>query len=152
MIKRLTIIILISSSLSNILVAQTNVLASVDVNRISQSETIGFKIVATNVDGTPNVDISPLNNIFKIISGPAQQTNIQWVNGVMTSSRSLSWTLLPIREGKLNIPSLTVKIGNNSYRTNPIGITVSKSAGRADMSNLFIEVTPDKRRLYLGEQ
>ena len=152
MIKRLTIIILISSSLSKILVAQTNVLASVDVNRISQSETIGFKIVATNVDGTPNVDISPLNNIFKIISGPAQQTNIQWVNGVMTSSRSLSWTLLPIREGKLNIPSLTVKIGNNSYRTNPIGITVSKSAGRADMSNLFIEVTPDKRELYLGEQ
>ena len=152
MIKRLTIIILISSSLSKILVAQTNVLASVDVNRISQSETIGFKIVATNVDGTPNVDISPLNNIFKIISGPAQQTNIQWVNGVMTSSRSLSWTLLPIREGKLNIPSLTVKIGNNSYRTNPIGITVSKSAGRADMSNLFIEVTPDKRKLYLGEQ
>ena len=74
MIKRLTIIILILSSLSNILVAQTNVLASVDVNRISQSETIGFKIVATNVDGTPNVDISPLNNIFKIISGPAQQT------------------------------------------------------------------------------
>ena len=68
MIKRLTIIILILSSLSNILVAQTNVLASVDVNRISQSETIGFKIVATNVDGTPNVDISPLNNIFKIIS------------------------------------------------------------------------------------
>ena len=97
MIKRLTIIILISSSLIKILVAQTNVLASVDVNRISQSETIGFKIVATNVDGTPNVDISPLNNIFKIISGPAQQTNIQWVNGVMTSSRSLSWTLLPIR-------------------------------------------------------
>ena len=152
MIKRLTIIILISSSLSKILFAQTNVLASVDVNRISQSETIGFKIVATNVDGTPNVDISPLNNIFKIISGPAQQTNIQWVNGVMTNSRSLSWTLLPIREGKLNIPSLTVKIGNNSYRTNPIGITVSKSAGRADMSNLFIEVTPDKRKLYLGEQ
>ena len=52
----------------------------------------------------------------------------------------------------MNIPSLTVKIGNNSYRTNPIGITVSKSAGRADMSNLFIEVTPDKRKLYLGEQ
>ena len=115
MIKRLTIIILISSTLSKILVAQTNVLASVDVIRISQSETIGFKIVATKVDGTPNVDISPLNKIFKIISGPAQQTNIQWVNGVMTSARSLSWTLLPIREGKLNIPSLKVKIGKTRF-------------------------------------
>ena len=152
MIKKLTIFLFISSISSKILVAQPTVLASVDVNRISQSETVGLKIVATNVDGTPYVDISPINKNFKIISGPAQQTNIQWVNGAMTSSRSLSWTLLPRREGKLNIPSLSVKIGNNSYRTNPIGITVSKSPGRADMSNVFIEVIPDKRRLYLGEQ
>tara|TARA_Y100001960_G_scaffold162410_1_gene170779 strand:+ start:187 stop:585 length:399 start_codon:yes stop_codon:yes gene_type:complete len=126
MIKKLTIIFFISSTLSKVLVAQPTVLASVDVNRISQNETVGFKIVATNVDGTPNVDISPINKNFKIISGPAQQTNIQWVNGSMTSSRSLSWTLLPMRAGKLNIPSLTVKIGNNSYRTNPIGIMFQK--------------------------
>ena len=90
---------------SVILFAQPTVLASVDVNRISQSETIGFKILASNVDGTPNVDISPINKNFKIISGPAQQTNIQWINGAMTSTRSLSWTLLPRREGKMNIPS-----------------------------------------------
>ena len=142
----------LSSILNSILLAQPTVSASVDINRISQNETIGFKIFATNVDGTPNVDISPINKNFKIISGPAQQTNIQWVNGAMTSSRSLSWTLLPRREGKLNIPSLNVKIGNNTYTTNPIGVTVSKGAGRADMANLFIEVTPDKRKLYLGEQ
>ena len=152
MLKKSTIILFLSLMWNNILFAQPTVLASVDVNRISQSETIGFKILASNVDGTPNVDISPINKNFKIISGPAQQTNIQWINGAMTSSRSLSWTLLPRREGKLNIPSLTVKIGNESYRTNPIGITVSKGVGRADMGNLFIEVTPDKRKLYLGEQ
>ena len=129
MLKKSTIILFLSLMLNNILFAQPTVLASVDVNRISQSETIGFKILASNVDGTPNVDISPINKNFKIISGPAQQTNIQWINGAMTSSRSLSWTLLPRREGKLNIPSLTVKIGNDSYRTNPIGITVSKGVG-----------------------
>ena len=115
MLKESTIILFLSLMLNNILFAQPTVLASVDVNRISQSETIGFKILASNVDGTPNVDISPINKNFKIISGPAQQTNIQWINGAMTSSRSLSWTLLPRSEGKLNIPSLNVKIGNNNY-------------------------------------
>ena len=99
MLKRVSLILLFVGFLWG----QVSVTASVDVNRISQSETVGFKIVATNADGTPNVDISPLLKDFKIVSGPAQQTNIQWVNGAMTSSRSLSWTLLAKKEGKLNV-------------------------------------------------
>ena len=81
-------------TLNNFIVGQVTVTASVDANNISRSETVGFKIVAINADGTPNVDISPILKEFKIVSGPAQQTNIQWLNGSMTSSRSLSWTLL----------------------------------------------------------
>ena len=148
MLKRVSLILLFVGFLWG----QVSVTASVDVNRISQSETVGFKIVATNADGTPNVDISPLLKDFKIVSGPAQQTNIQWVNGAMTSSRSLSWTLLAKKEGKLNIPGLNVKIGKQVYRTKPIGITVEKGAGRAQMANLFIEAKPDKEQAYPGEQ
>ena len=132
--------------------SQIQVTASLDVNHISKNETLGFKIVAVNADGTPNVDISPILNEFKIISGPAQQTNIQWVNGAMTSSRSLSWTLLAKKEGKLNIPSLNVTIGKQVFRTNPIGILVEKGAGRAQMANLFIEAKSDKEQAYPGEQ
>ena len=148
MLKRVSLILLFVGFLWG----QVSVTASVDVNRISQSETVGFKIVATNADGTPNVDISPLLKDFKIVSGPAQQTNIQWVNGAMTSSRSLSWTLLAKKEGKLNIPGLNVNIGKQAYRTKPIGITVEKGAGRAQMANLFIEAKPDKEQAYPGEQ
>ena len=141
------IIFLLSVSYVN---AQTSVTASVDINRISQSETVGFKILTVNVDGTPSVDMSPIQKHFSIVSGPAQQTNIQWVNGSMTSSRSLSWTLLPKRYGKLNIPSLKVIIGKQIFNTKPIGISVARSAGRADLANLFIEVKPDKDRIYAG--
>lgn len=132
--------------------SQVTVTASVDVNRISKNETLGFKIVAVNADAIPNVNISPILKHFKIVSGPAQQTNIQWVNGAMTSSRSLSWTLLPIKDGKLNIPSLAVTIGKQTYQTNPIGIQVQKGAGRSEMANLFIEAKPDKEQAYPGEQ
>lgn len=132
--------------------SQVTVTASVDVNRISKNETLGFKIVAVNADAIPNVNISPILKDFKIVSGPAQQTNIQWVNGAMTSSRSLSWTLLPIKDGKLNIPSLVVTIGKQTYQTNPIRIQVQKGAGRSEMANLFIEAKPDKEQAYPGEQ
>ena len=93
--------------------SQTIVNASVDANRISQNETLGFKIVVTNADATPTVDISPILKAFNIISGPAQQTNIQWINGSMTSSRSLTWTLLAKKGGKINIPSLNVNVEKN---------------------------------------
>ena len=131
---------------------QISVSASVDVKRISKSETFGFKITALNVDDSPSVDISPLSPQFKVISGPAQQTNIQWVNGSMTSSRTLSWTLLARTSGKINIPSLNVRIGSKSYKTNPIGIVVERSLGKAQISNLFIEAKPNKEQIYLGEQ
>ena len=51
------LILLLSVSFAN---AQTSVTASVDINRISQSETVGFKILTVNVDGTPSVDMSPI--------------------------------------------------------------------------------------------
>ncbi len=139
-------------ALNNFILGQVTVTASVDANNISRSETVGFKIVAINADGTPNVDISPILKEFKIVSGPAQQTNIQWLNGSMTSSRSLSWTLLAKKVGKLNVPALNVTVGKQVYRTNPIGITVEKGAGRSNMANLFIEAKPDKEQVYPGEQ
>ena len=152
MIHRISYWIFSSILQAGFIFSQIQVTASIDVNHISKNETLGFKIVAVNADGTPNVDISPILNEFKIISGPAQQTNIQWVNGAMTSSRSLSWTLLAKKEGKLNIPSLNVTIGKQVFRTNPIGILVEKGAGRAQMANLFIEAKSDKEQAYPGEQ
>ena len=131
---------------------QISVSASVDINKISKSETFGFKITALNVDESPSVDISSLSSLFKVISGPSQQTNIQWINGSMTSSRTLAWTLLPRKTGKVNIPPLEVIVGNNTYRTKPIGIIVEKSIGRAQIANLFIEAKPNKEEVFLGEQ
>jgi len=131
---------------------QISVSASVDINNISKSETFSFKITALNVDESPSVDISPLSPLFKVISGPSQQTNIQWVNGSMTSSRTLAWTLLPRKTGKVNIPSLEVRVSSNTYRTKPIGIIVEKSIGRAQIANLFIEAKPNKEEVFLGEQ
>ena len=144
---RLSFFYLLSTGFS-----QVTVNASIDVSTISKNETLNLKIIASNSKGTPKIDISPLLNDFKIISGPAQQTNIQWINGEMTSSRSLSWTILAKKSGKINIPALTVIIDGKKYNTNPIGVNVKKSATKNNLANLFIEAKPDKFTAYVGEQ
>ena len=134
---------ILSILIFNISFSQIAVNASVDASNISKNETINFKINVVNAKGTPRVEISPILEDFKLISGPAQQTNIQWINGAMTSSRSLSWTILAKKIGKINIPSLSVIIDGKKYSTNPIGINVKKSPTKNNLTNLFIEVKPN---------
>ena len=152
MLNRFKTSMLIIHIFSSLLFGQISVSASVDANKLSKSETFGFKITALNVDESPSVDIGPLSTAFKVISGPTQQTSIQWINGSMTSSRTLAWTLLPRKSGKINIPSLKVRVGANLFSTNPIGVFIDKDLGRAQVSNLFIEAKPNKETIYLGEQ
>ena len=143
---------ILSILIFNISFSQIAVNATVDASNISKNETINFKINVVNAKGTPRVEISPILEDFKLISGPAQQTNIQWINGAMTSSRSLSWTILAKKIGKINIPSLSVIIDGKKYSTNPIGINVKKSPTKNNLTNLFIEVKPNKNIAYVGEQ
>ncbi|MBT3217132.1 MAG: protein BatD [Candidatus Marinimicrobia bacterium] len=130
-----------------------SVSASVDANIISRSDVFSYKVVAKDADQTPNVDISPLLKNFNIVSGPAQQTNVQWVNGKMTSSRSLTWTLTATKNGKILIPSLSITLGGMRYKTNPINMVV-KSDGNTDATNadIFIIASADKETAFVGEQ
>ena len=126
--------------------------ATVSSNNIQLSDVFTFKVEAINADKHPEVDLAPLTNDFSIISGPAQQTNMQWINGKSTSSRSLSWTLVAKREGKLTIPQLAVKIGKKSLRTQSIAITIADSDQNYETNELFLSIDVDKTRAYVGEQ
>lgn len=125
--------------------------ATVDATRISMGETITFKVEAVDSGEMPDVDIAPILRQFDLVSGPGQQTNIQWVNGRMTSSRVLSWTFLPKKPGVLLIPKLTVKLGKKTYQTNSVKIHVGKGAQGQD-AEVFIQAVLDKETAYVGEQ
>ncbi|MFQ6613014.1 MAG: BatD family protein [Fidelibacterota bacterium] len=134
------------------LTGQVRVRATVDANRVSIQEPIGLKIEALESDEMPEVDLKPLARNFSIVSGPAQQTNIQWINGRMTSTRALTWTLVAKRTGQLMIPKLIVRIGKRSFQTQAIRIQVEKSKTPSRVSDVFIQVRTDKKKVFLGEQ
>jgi len=134
------------------LMGQVRVLATVDAKRVSIQEPIGFRVEALESDEMPQVNLQPLKKDFSIISGPAQQTNIQWINGRMTSSRSLSWTLVAKHSGQLTIPRLKVRVGQQTFQTQVIQILVEKEQRPSQLANVFIQVETDKQEAYPGEQ
>ena len=52
-----------------------------DKNRCTIDDIISFKIEFENADSFSNIDISSLIKDFTVISGPSQQTSMQWING-----------------------------------------------------------------------
>lgn len=126
--------------------------ATVSSNSIQLSDVFTFKIEAINYDKNPEVELAPILNDFSVISGPAQQTNMQWINGKSSSSRSLSWSLIAKKEGQFTIPVLSVKLGKNTVQTQPISMTVSDAAINYETNELFLSMDIDKTRAYVGEQ
>jgi len=123
---------------------------SVDKNSIDKEETITFSIEASSSQNFPIVDISVLKQAFEIISGPSQMTNIQWVNGKMTSTKTLKWTISPIKTGKIIIPSVEGTLDGAKFKSKPINIFVN--VNKKDDNKIFIKAEIDKRKAYLGEQ
>jgi len=151
LIKNSVIISLISIFSFSSLAAE-DVRAVVDRNSLSVNDVFNFQIIIENGNTTPNVNISPVLENFSVISGPSQHTSMNWINGKMSSTRKISWTLVPKKVGKLTIPALDVKFGKSTVKTNPISISVLESSGQESSKDLFIHVEADINEAYLGQQ
>ena len=126
--------------------------ASVDKNRCTIDDIISFKIEFENADSFSNIDISSLIKDFTVISGPSQQTSMQWINGKVTNSRIMSWSLSPKREGRLVIPRLNVQISGKKSVTKEIVVFVSQSQKKETDLDVFISAEINKESVYIGEQ
>jgi hypothetical protein len=130
--------------------------ATVDRTSLSLDDVLELKIESVDGDDSPQADISPLRKNFLVVNGPSQQTNISWVNGKMTSTRGLSWTLSPKKTGTILLPSLTVTVGKARFRTKQIPIKVlnntlvNKRGGNS--KKYFIQMDVDKHTAFPGEQ
>ena len=143
--------------LFNFIWSQAKVDVSVDRNRMYEGESITLTVSVENGE-SPEVNMSVITD-FKISSGPSSSTNMQWINGKMSSTHSLSWTLVPKKKGKLRIPSLRVQIDDKSVRSKPINITVldrkSTQTTLGDIQSAqqyYIEADVDNAEPYRGEQ
>jgi hypothetical protein len=113
--------------------------------------------------GTPK--LPPLDDFETYSAGSS--TNMSWINGEMTSSRSWNYRLIPRSVGKFTIGSFKVEFGGSVYSTEPIEVEVvegeappqqatreerQSSGVESGGRNIFITTTVSKKRAYVGEQ
>ena len=130
--------------------AQT-VQITVDRNVIEEGSYFTLAIEVLDSDNFAKVDMRQLGDDFEIISGPSEQTNIQWINGGMKSSKILSWTIAPLKTGNVKIPSISGLVGDKIFRGKPISIKVKKAINSTDNS-VFIIAEINNNQVFLGEQ
>jgi len=130
--------------------AQVSVTATVDRPRIGFGESLSFTITVQGSQSTPSPAIPKVDGL--VFAGPAVNTSMSIVNGVMSQSVGLAYQVTPTRTGEFVIPAIEVKLGDNAYRTEPIKIVVEKGAPQTDLSQkVAVRIQTASQQVYLGQ-
>jgi hypothetical protein len=163
MIRKLFLLFLIIISTVNF--AQSFV-ATVDNNKVAENDRfqLEFTFEGKNLNALKQFNPPSLKE-FRVLSGPNQSTSMQIINGVSSSSLTLSYILMPNTTGSYTIGSASIQYEGQTFTTSPIKITVVKgsqkpkednnSSGVSNQEiaeNLFIRASIDKNKVYQGEQ
>ena len=85
-----------------------------------------------SVNGNAEGFTPPSFNGFQVLSGPNESTSMTSINGNTTVSTSLSYILMPVKEGEFTIGPATAVVNRHRLTTSPIKIKVVKGqAGSA---------------------
>ena len=128
MIRRLITFLLIA-----FIWAGGTITVDVDRRKITEGDSITLSVIASNINEDPEVRLPEIED-FKVVSGPSQSssTNVQFINGKMTKSATLtySWILIPERTGQVIIPSIKITAGKQSFISSPIVLDVYTASGK----------------------
>ncbi len=153
------------------LVLQTNFAqeftASVNETTVGDNERfqVSFTFSGKSINNLSKFSPPAFEN-FLILSGPNQSTSIQIINGAQSASLTYSFVVQPKSVGTFTIGSAGIEQAGNTYKTEPIKITVVKGADKPKQQqqgdtqistdeiakNLYVRAIVDKTRAYKGEQ
>jgi len=95
----------------------------------SVTDTDPFQLVL-RIEGGEVPDLSaprlPSMSGVRVVSGPNTSQQFTWVNGRASASSTITFTLLAEKPGPVEIPSVSLRIGSTTYRTEPIRLEVVK--------------------------
>lgn len=131
--------------------------ATVNVNRVPLGSAVNLTIT---IKGTQNVsafDLPPIPDFDTKYIGPSR--NISVVNNQYTTSISFTYSMLPLKAGKLQIPMLQVTIDGKAYSTEAITLDVYDPAVEGDgpqaatelREKIFVQLQVPSDEVYLNE-
>ncbi len=164
------IIFLISFSATLLQAANINIRAYVNKNKVAINENFSYSIEISGKSTSLPSPIPPDFTNFYVLSGPNTSTNIQWVNGRMSSSKVYSYYLQPKKKGQLIIGPAKVQYKGTVFKSNAVTINVFNQPARAPTApgksvaprqtkskdiigqSIYLRTIVSKRKAYVGEQ
>src|SRR5690348_12831786 len=137
-------------SLAATLPAQAALRAWVDNPQVAPGETVRLTLAH---DGQTNSrpDLGPLKKDFDVV-GSSTSSQVQIVNGKVSSTTQLELSLSPKHGGPLTIPSITW----DSDRSQPLTLNVASNAGGANNggastapNRVFVDTEVDQKTPYV---
>jgi hypothetical protein len=145
--------------------------ASVDKNPVALDDqfTLIFELKNAGMSGGKNLKLPSLER-FHVLAGPSTSSNMQWINGQVSSSVTYTYVLRAKDVGKFTIGAASIEAGGATVSSSPVAIEVVKGSPRPKQSaqggqpgasadvnqqladNIFLRASIDKSRVMQGEQ
>ncbi|MCL4304393.1 BatD family protein [bacterium] len=103
--------------------------------------------------GLPTPQPKQLTNL-SLIGGPSTSTQTSIINGRVSSSKSFTYILQGTAPGPAVLGAVEIVYQGKRYSTSPLTISIVAAGERTgnERQEVFIQVIPDKRDAYIGEQ
>jgi len=115
--------------------------AQLERPRIQLGDSVRLQIIVTD---SPGATITPQIPRIDGLSIRPSGTGVQWINGRRSDTRN--YFVTPTREGKFVIPPIPVRVGGQTFRTNRVVLTASKTPESAEMR---LVASVSKKECYL---
>jgi hypothetical protein len=131
------------------LAGSVEVAATVDRASITVQDVVRLSVSIKGGEG--QVDVSAIRD-FRVVS-EGTSTSLQIVNNHVSREVVHNYTLVPLREGRLNIPALAFFSGGKKYATDPVEISVGAvETNRNDTADLFVRSEVSSKNPFQGQQ
>lgn len=147
--------------------------AEVASQTISPDGAVNYAVIVAG-EGTalvPTPSAPPTVGLAAVDPYPTTQADIAVVNGEARQSVVFRWTFRPVRSGRATVGPTVVRVGNRTYRTDPIDIEVAPGlaatpspgalprASRGDPTvdqssgeDVFVRASPSRTSAWQGQQ
>lgn len=140
--------------ISTIAAQQVRFYAAADTDKVLLGSTVSVTFTIEN--NTAGEFEPPAFSYVKQIGGVQQGSRQSYVNGVVSRSKSYTYTLLPNKAGSITIPSARYRLGKNLYQTKELTIQVIEPDQRKDAAidgdELIVRLEVSDTSLYIGQQ
>ncbi|KAA3618049.1 MAG: protein BatD [Calditrichaeota bacterium] len=150
--------------------AELQVTATINSNRVAVDEqfTITLQVVGGGMMNSIEPELPNLDE-FAAYTGSNQSSNFQFINGKMSTSKTITYYYIARKIGSFTIPPIPVKLKGETFASKPINIEITKSTqpqpsqrsntGRAPQQqastdvkdNIYLKTIVDKKKVFVGE-